>query len=142
MFAKRSSIKSKFGIYTIDKDKTDIKFDYEAITKNQINDFVLRETGIGRKIKKNDNIYTALKDPSEYINERNKALGAKAKELADIYINMYKKFLNRGFTQKRAEELAKEEVIHIRNKFYNEINEEYPVTIEDKFIASKLTDKK
>lgn len=124
----------KYYITQINRSRNPISTRLSQDSAPQVEDMILRDTGLYKKIKKNDTILKALRQPGQYINERTVKLRDEANALVTVFNREYLKYLNRGYTQERAKKLAMEEVQHQKKKSYEEIDEEYPTKIDDRVL--------
>jgi len=77
----------------------------QDITAN-FRDMALRNSGIGKELKKNERLIAGLQDPVAYLNAKQQDLLRVGEELGNKYYREYQTALNLGLSQKQAKERA------------------------------------
>src|SRR5690606_32612337 len=86
-----------FGIKI--KSRGDLKFEVsEGGNVDSMQDYVLRASGLGKEILKNDRIATGLANPERYFEEKNGDLESMAVRLKDVFAGEYQRLLLTGIS--------------------------------------------
>jgi cell division protein YceG involved in septum cleavage len=134
MFVKRDNIKSKFGTYTIAADTTNIKFDNEIMTKNQMYDFVLRQDGLQKKILQSQNLSTGLTNPDTYFQSKQGDLKRIIDELFDLFEKVYQEELKRGLPHNKTKQNVIEEVNRVLDRELKLHYEQFPEEVTNRIL--------
>lgn len=119
------------------KNYSDLPFD-TILSKDQgIDNYIMRNTGLFRKVRKNVRTLEALTNAKTYIEERNTQLADAVKILRTTFADEFQALLNRGYTQEEAAEEAMKEVEHKKKQLYLEIDEQYPMDLDDRVLPKE-----
>ena len=92
---------------------TGFKAEFSDENKANINNYINREFGIGRKIYKNQNLIAAIAEPKVFLERKNARLLQINDNMAETYRRVYEDFFLRKFPddvcQSKAKEAAKKE---------------------------------
>ena len=132
MFNTRPDINSLFGRYNISRFTGNIVIQDEI---NPFKDYILRETGIQKDYMNTARAIQALDDPGAYLTQKNEDLMRISQELQDYFLERYKKYMNRGYEQSRAQELATEELKAKKADLYIDHGRKFPSAIRDPTMA-------
>ena len=124
-----------FGIDISRSDAGEYKIDGDA--GDEIQDYVLRESGLERQIQKNKILAAALQSPSLYLYKKNKDLDDIGHSLSLYFATEYQRLLKTGITQEKAREKATAFMNSQKEREMAIHNANFPTEVNDK-VAEKL----
>ena len=121
------------------KRKGDFKFEVtEKGNVDSMQDYVLRASGLGKEILRNDRIATGLADPAKYFEEKNKDLENMAVRLKDVFAGEYERLLLTGISRDKAQKKATEFMEQQKARELSIHNKNFPTEINNKVIEKLL----
>ena len=120
-----------FGIEINRSDLGEYEIDGGKGSGDDIQDYVLRESGLERQIQKNKILAAALQSPSLYLYKKNKDLDDIGHTLATYFAVEYQRLLKTGITAEKAREKA--------TSFMNSQKEREMAIHNANFIFSNIT---
>lgn len=130
-------INSLFGVIGINNEG-DIR---EVDPNNYLygtGDFILRQSGIGKKKQALGRALTALADPEVYLEEKNRDLSSIAEKLQESFSNKYEKKISEGYYDEEARKLAWKEVKQKQVELMDNHRRLYPTQIKGEGDVVKL----
>lgn len=122
-------INSLFGQINIDKDTLKAGFELEGQAGIQIEDYIMRETKLGKKMNNTFRLAEGIDNPTVYLREKQEDLTAILNRLKQSFEKYFVMYIERGFTDEEASKNALQDIASER-KYLMEMHEtNFPVVL-------------
>lgn len=128
----RTEVNSLFGKFTSAANTGVISWVSTASTDSAISDYITRDMGITKTIKKNNKALEAINNVGIYISNRGGQIKTMIDDAKDEFKKIYKEALESGLSQKEAQKMAEESAKDLVNRKYKILNEEWPVQLAER----------
>lgn len=135
---KRTDVKSVFGKYTIEANKTDLAFTADG---GSVYDYLVRNggrEGLQSKIRLADTNIESLADPIAFLTKKQASLVEMVKSLKSAAPAILERYINRNLPIKEAREKTRKELDEKFLRLMKDHEEDFPRATLDRIIKKQV----